>query len=651
MKMDEINIYNSFDAVAEKVPDNIAVKTPSGVCSYRELNAYADAVAMAMAAFKVDNNTIVGIYMTASVDYVAAVLATLKTGAVFMPILPEMPVKRVVDILNKTKPDVLVTIKALENNLHEMLRHPDIKKNPGSLMAIENDRDIQIQQTAANTAGHNAHSHIDQCFPINDASDKNGYIISTSGSTGEPKAILGSQKGLLHFLKWEMQEFGIDARHRISLLSPLTFDVSLRDIFIPLLSGGMLCIPDEATRRHPGELKQWLINNKITLVHIVPTMFRMLTQETGSPDPDKSVFPDLEYALIAGEPLFGADVNNWREYIGSYTKLVNLYGPSETTLAKCFYRIASKEYPSNSIIPLGQPIPDTALLILNNGKVCSTEEVGEIYIKTKYMSRGYFEAPLLTKSSFIKDPLSEDTDDIIYKTGDLGKTTSDGNLCFMGRADNQVKMFGNRIEIGEIEVALRNHPEIRQAAVAVKSDVFNNKRLVGYIISNNGKAPKVEPLKRFLKDRLPEYMIPAVFVTLKSLPLTHNGKVDRNALPEPDRIRPELEQVYMPPKTSFEKEITTTWCKILGVDKIGVHDNFFDLGGSSILAAKLSLILEEMLHMKIPVTHIYQFPTISYLSEALNHPQDTYRRDLNFNERARKKKDALIKQKRQRMRV
>jgi acyl carrier protein len=259
--------------------------------------------------------------------------------------------------------------------------------------------------------------------------------------------------------------------------------------------------------------------------------------------------------------------------------------------------------------------------IIKHDKPCQVDETGEIYIKTPFMTKGYYGAPGLNEMSFVQNPLVKDREDIVYKTGDQGRFMPDGGVRFEGRLDGQIKLYGNRVEIGEIEVVLRQYPQVREAAVAAKQDSYGNLRLVGYVVPEPGEKPTVESLRRFLGDRLPEYMIPAVFMMLMALPLTHNGKIDRGALPEPDRARPEMEQTYVSPSTALERTLTEIWCRVLGLDRIGINDNFFDLGGTSVLAVHLVTQVQQVLGIEVRIVKLFQYPNVSLMAKYLSQDQ------------------------------
>lgn len=267
------------------------------------------------------------------------------------------------------------------------------------------------------------------------------------------------------------------------------------------------------------------------------------------------------------------------------------------------------------------------------------------------MSKGYYNDPKLNEKSFVQNPLVKNQKDIIYKTGDLGKLMPDINLRFEGRVDEQIKLYGNRIEIAEIEVVLNQHPQVRQTAITLRDDAFGNKRLVAYVVTQPGEQPAIEALRGHIKDRLPDYMIPALFITLSALPLTHNGKIDRLALPEPDTTRPQMEQVYVSPSNGWEKTLSKIWSHVLGFNRIGVNDNFFDLGGNSILAAKLVVLVQEELGIELPIVKLFQYPKISLLAKFLSQNQSD---DLPFEkakDRAQRRRAVFLQHRRSKARV
>ncbi len=615
--MDEIFIHRMFENIVERFPLRIAVEDSVRRVTYDELNRYANRVAHALADLSVGSQKVVGIYLEASVEYVIAILSVLKAGAIFMPVNTRFPPERFSAILEKTKPITFLTNAALEDECSGKLMKFSHSVLPRYMLVFSEPGYFGIKDISGGVPRSLRVPFSDNNPRLDEGSDDSCYIVTTSASTGKPKAILGSQKGLSHFIRWEVDEFSLNEEIRVSLLSPITFDVSLRDIFVPLVTGGRLCIPDEETRHSPGKLLKWLNDKGITLLHIVPTLFRLLTQEIEDLASSPKELPSLSYALIAGEPLYGNDVIKWRRACGVRTELVNVYGPSETTLAKLFYRTRDKDFAPGEMIPIGKPIPDTEVLIVNDGKLCSVGETGEIYLKTPFMSKGYYNEPALTGKCFVENQFENEHTEIIYKTGDLGQYLPDKSVKFVGRLDGQIKLHGQRVEIEEIETALRQHPQVREAAVTARQDAFGNLRLVGYFVPKPGEKPEVESFRRVMERNLPDYMVPAVFVSLTALPLTHNGKIDRRALPEPEGIRPEMEQSYLPPSTVLEKALSEIWCRVLGLDRVGIYDNFFALGGNSLLATQVISRVNKVLRVDLTLRSFFAKPTIAGLSEEI----------------------------------
>jgi amino acid adenylation domain-containing protein len=648
--MDDWIIHSIFEDAKRRFPKNTAIKTDSREITYSELNACTNRVAHALINLGVDRQSIVGIYFQASVEYVVALLGVLKSGAIFMPLDTHNPAKRLGKILAKTNPIVIITGKHLEVELSKKLHKTELSRELSHLIVFKDSLDFNIRPFPEVDSAVAEGLDFPASNPSIVSNPEDGcYLITTSGSTGKPKIILGMHKGLSHFIKWEIEEFNLNENERVCQLSPVTFDVSLRDIFVPLSIGGTLYIPDENTRIDPGKLVRWLKESGISHVHIIPTIFRLITQEIESLNQRESAFPTIKHMLIAGEVLYGNDIDRWRKTVGTDVKLVNIYGPSETTLAKLFYRIEDKHIEPYESVPLGIPIADTEVLIVKNNKKCMIGEIGEIYIKTDFMSKGYYKAPELNVLAFIQNPLEKKKKDIVYKTGDLGKYLPDGRVQFAGRLDGQIKLHGIRIEITEIETVLGQHPQVRQAAVIDKNDVYGNIKLIGYIVPKPGKKPTIESLRRFVEDMLPEYMLPAMYVTLESLPLTQNGKIDRYSLPDPPRIRPEMEEIYIPPTTKLEKALCKIWTQLLNIDRIGKNDNLFYLGGTSLLTVRAVELVKKELGIDLPVTKIFQYPQISALVADISkdHHSDSFHEKIQ--KRAHRRMNSLSRRKRTRL--
>ena len=631
-------IHEYFKSISDNAPHCIAVHCAGEELTYEHLNWASDRVAIDLAGGGVDPGSIVGIYLEPSIEYVVSMIGILKAGGIFLPLNMSFPDVRLRAILDLSRAGTIITNGRLKHKLEGRLsaiRHHErkcsiyefddgmIRQKPvGSLV-----EDARAELVSIAAKRHPAGKEHDGC-----------YLLMTSGSTGEPKAILGSHLGLCHFIEWEISEFGLDKGARVSWLSHPTFDVSLRDVFVPLCCGGTLVIPEESVIQSPHALYQWFWDKKISLTHIVPTLFRLFTQAIKGRRADGRVLMDLKFALIAGEPLYGFDVIQWLNVVGDHVKLVNLYGPSETTLAKLFYPIEISKIEPNSIVPLGKPIPGARVFIMKDGKLCDVEEEGEIYIETKYRSKGYFGNADMTKAAFVRNPIDGGSPEPLYRTGDLGMMLRDGNVQFIGRADTQVKLHGMRIELGEIEVSLTQNPLVKMAAVSLGLDENGNQRMIAYAVPKSGAKLNVESLRQYLLERLPDYMTPNIYVILDALPLTPSGKIDRMNLPAPEMTRPQLAQEYAGATNRTEEDLAQIWSCVLEFKQIGIDDNFFDLGGNSILAAKLAEMISEHFNIELPIVKVFEFPKIRLLAEYISRKgfKETTLEDVE--KRARKRR-------------
>ncbi|MGH9333361.1 MAG: AMP-binding protein, partial [Vicinamibacteria bacterium] len=417
-----------------------------------------------------------------------------------------------------------------------------------------------------------------------------------------------------HFLSWQRERFGVGPGDRIPKLTSLAFDAVLRELFLPLTSGATLCLPENEAASL-DRLLTWMQSEEVTLLHTVPTFAGALLSER----PREVELPSLRAVFFSGEPLTSALVNRWREAFGARAELVNFYGPTETTMIKCFH-VVPEEAP-NGVQPLGSPLPATQALVLGRklGRR-GVGEVGEIALRTPFRTRGYLNRPEETSRAFVPNPHSGESDDLLYLTGDLGRHRSDGSIEILGRRDAQVKIRGARVELSEIEAACaRDRASSMAECAAVMSDSGEEPRLSLYLVPRAGKTVDVDELKKSLSETLPEYMVPSAFVVLDALPRTPSGKLDRKELPEPDwsiaRSR------YRAPRTPTEEELLSLWAELLSIanpERVSVDEDFFDLGGHSLLATRLVSRIRRQFRIEIPVRRVFETPTISGLSRAVD---------------------------------
>jgi len=429
------------------------------------------------------------------------------------------------------------------------------------------------------------------------------YLYFTSGSTGQPKGIAGQLASVEHFIDWEIRALQLGPGVRVSQLTGIGFDAYLRDLFVPLCAGGTMCIPaDSEIRKDSSKLIQWLQKERIEVVHCVPTVLRSILQELDG----KNRLPAIRYVLVAGEPLLPADVKQWYAVMPGKARLVNLYGATETTMTKFVYEVREHDAQRRSV-PIGNPMPGAAALVVDQrGNPCPIGVIGEIWIRTHYRSHGYYGKPDLTAEKFMPNPFTGDPNDLVYRTGDLGRLLRDGTFEFIGRKDGLVKLRGNRIELGEIESVLMQ-VGARQAAVTVMND-----RLVAYVVSECSG----QQLRSALRNHLPEYMLPSAVIVMPHLPTTPNGKLDRKALPKPDFI---LSANNRPARTADELLLCDLFTETLGVEQVGLDDNFFELGGHSLMATRLLSRIRTVLGIEVAIQTLFECPTVGELARQIRN--------------------------------
>jgi iturin family lipopeptide synthetase B len=590
MRYQSINSTISQNAL--RFPDKPAIKYGEQTVSYLQLEEQSNRIANLLHDGVKENRNVM-IMLDRSPRLIEVIVGVLKAGLVFVPINPLFPANRIRAMFRETPADWVVTSVEYYEKSREII---DTGENPPNVLLIDgNEGKNRLTSTAAELA-------FDPIY------NKHCYIYFTSGSSGTPKGVLGRQQSLVHFIQWEINEFNINENFNVSQLINPSFDPFLRDVFVPLMAGGASCIPDNDTLMNPVRLLKWLDRNRITLMHTVLSMFRVLVTAIESPD----CLSHLKYITLSGELLRGHDIKPFIKIFGNRIELINSYGPTETTLAKFFYRIKTGDR-EKTIIPVGKPIDGAQALILNqNMKKCLKGNTGEIYIRTPFISSGYFNDPALTRERFIKNPFSDNPRDIIYKSGDIGKVLPDGNIELVGRTDQQVKIRGIRIELGEIEHWLLAHASISDAVVvvaAIKSSAESH--LFAFIVS--GEEIPAKELKKHLAQYLPEYMIPGYFVRLEKIPLTPNGKKDRGALPFPKVTR---QKEYVAPRDGTEDILVRIWADVLGMKKemIGIEDDFFEIGGHSLSLMSMIAAIYKQLEVRIPLGDIFKRTTIKKIS-------------------------------------
>ena len=552
-------------------PQQIAVATAHRHHSYAELVGQARAVSAELARLGVRAGDVVAASGPRSFQIVSAMLGIFFHGAVLLTLDPKLPGERRRLMCREARAKLLL-FSGTGTDL------------PGELPSIE----LETLRT-----------HLCEGTPIDDAPEGGihpqapAFIFFTSGSTGAPKGVVGTHAGLAHFLDWQRRTFAVGRTDRGAQTIALSFDAVLRDVFLVLGAGGTLCIPAEEDLLDPAAILSWLAREQISLLHVVPSLLR--TWLTFRPEHLGQL--RLRYLFLSGEPVTDVLVQRCRECFGSGTQIVNLYGPTETTMVKCFHRLGPLQ---PGVQPVGQPMPQTQVLILNpRQRLCALEEPGHIAIRTPFRTLGYLNSPEATARAFIRNPFAAAADDLIYLTGDIGRYRADGVLEVMGRMDHQVKIRGVRVEPGEVEYAICQHPSVREATVKAHEDAAGGKSLAAYVVLAEATADRAEAIARLRRDlqrRLPEHLVPASFTLLERFPLTTTGKLDLNALPAPARGAHSIAEADLA-ATPLERCLVAIWAGVLGVPTVGVNDGFGALGGDSLTSVG---VLVEMERIGVP---------------------------------------------------
>jgi amino acid adenylation domain-containing protein len=597
--MNRFSILELLSESFNRFRQRIAIEWKGTRISYDELETRANEIATRLISSGADKESLVAVRLENSLHVIPTMIGIWKAGCIFVPLDQNNPERRLTAMLSLVKPAWVVS----ESQFLDLL---DRVYPPGQ----KKFRLIQLSEgklEPGSDAGAGPNTSMTRNAPAF-APDDLCYLYFTSGSTGSPKAIAGRYKSIAHFVEWEIETFKVDETCRVAQFTHPAFDAFLRDVLVPLCVGGTVCIPDgRETILLTSSLIEWIDEHRISVIHCVPSLFRMILNQELRPE----YFRSLRYVMLAGERLFPADVKRWMDVYGERVQLVNFYGPTETTMIKFFHLITRADAERKSI-PIGKPMTGARAIVVGaDGKSCPPGAVGEIYIRTPYRSLGYYHAPELTAQVFVPNPFSTDPHDIVYKTGDLGRVQTDGDFEFLGRKDHQIKIRGLRVELGEIESSLRSCTGVNDAVVIEATDSNGEPYLCAYVVTDEGLEP--ETLRDHLLLELPANLVPSVFVKLDAMPLTLNGKIDRRALPAPEKRR-SRKAVYVAPRTLTEEMLVNIWTDLLGVDPIGVDDDFFELGGHSLLATQLMSRLRVDFQVELPLGALFENPTIAKLS-------------------------------------
>jgi amino acid adenylation domain-containing protein len=581
-RLPEISVPDRVREQAARRPDAQAVASSSSALTYAALDQDANRLANYLIKLGVGRETIVGLCLNRSTESVMCALAVLKAGGAYLPLDPALPVERLRFMLNDAAPRVLITSEDLAEQL---------SGSAWTVVGIDSDPNIKACSS----------NHPD----VEISGDQLAYVIYTSGSTGQPRGVEITHANLLNLVKWHQREFAVTAHDRASHVAGVGFDAAVWEVWPYLTAGASLELPDETTRIAPALLCDWLVERRIT-ISFLPTALaeRIMILEWPANT-------ELRFLLT------GADTLHRYPSAQVPFALVNNYGPTECTVVATSGRVQPTDS-ANSLPTIGRPIANTKVYILDdNLQPVPASVAGELWIGGAGVARGYRNRPDLTAEKFVSDPFSAGPSTRLYKSGDRACYLDDGEIAYLGRLDQQIKILGHRIEPVEIEATIDRHPAIASSVVIACGSACEAKRLTGYLLMRNGNTLAAAELRDFLLSSLPDYMVPSMFVKLQSLPLTANGKVDRSALPAPSPDNTLRDEVFTPPRTPIEKRLAMILCSVLNLNEVSVNDNFFLLGGHSLLGTQLIVKIRATFGVDLALRRLFDTPTISELSSEI----------------------------------
>ncbi len=585
-------LHRLFEEQVGRTPDSIAVSFAGRDVGYAELNGRANQLARHLRRCGVGPGTIVGVYLDRSPDVVTSLLAVLKAGGAYLPLDPGYPKEWLSFVLTETRTSLVLTQATLVPGLALTAARP---------ICLDSDWQEIASQSADNLSDPADPGHL-------------AYVIYTSGSTGRPKGVEITHRGLVNFTTWAARTFELGPGDRVLQFASLSFDSAAEEIFPALVTGAALVLRTDTMLGSVVGFLQTCQEWGITVLDLPTAYWHELTDALATHDLELA--SPLRLMIIGGEAAQPERLAQWHKRVRGRVRLVNTYGPTETTVvaSSCELTPGAQQETRSSDVPIGRPIANVTTYVLDDRLQPVPVGVrGELYIGGAGLARGYHARPDLSAERFVPNPFGDRPGERLYRTGDLARYRPDGQLEFLGRADSQVKVRGFRIETGEIEAALREHGAVRDVAVVCQETGPGDKRLAAYVVAAQASGGAGHDWRGYLRDRLPEYMLPAAFVQLEALPRTANGKVDRAALPPPDGATTELE--FTEARSPLEELVTTIWCDVLDVARISVHANFFELGGHSLLATQVMSRLRETLKVEIPLRKLFDAPTIAGLAE------------------------------------
>jgi amino acid adenylation domain-containing protein len=585
MDLPHLSVQDWFFAVAQRQPEAVAIQAPGRVCCYGRLAELARATADALRRAGATTGSLVAVADTDPVQFVANLIGVLAVGGVATPFDAAWPAQRSTLLLEIAQPPFAVGAGA------------------GDLIEVKPEW-LAIQAVAASAEA----PQIATTDTWTAEADSPCYVFFTSGSTGRPKGIVGRTIGVAHFIDWEIRTFDVGPEDVVPMLTSPGFDAVLRDIFTPLCAGARIAaVDDRGILADPDALATWLDEVGATVWHTTPSLLRRVLQVPGLR------LPRLRRAFTAGEALLPSDAAAWLAAFGGSAELVNLYGPSETTMVKLFHRVTPKDA-ERARVPIGRPMEGCRAIILNDaGAPAASGVVDEIYLRTPFRSLGYLRQPDLTRAVFVTNPLTGQAEDVIYRTGDLGRMDETGVFEFFGRVDWQLKIRGVRVEPTEVEGVLRRHPDVLDLAVVGHEFGEGDLRLCAYVVLRAGAS--IDAIRAFAAERLMEAMVPSLFAPIDRIPRNSNGKLERAALPDPNVVLAEIE--HLDPRTPVEQAVVDILRETLEIERVSVTANFFTIGGHSLLVMQVLSRIEEAFGVAPPLAEVLENPTAETMAAVL----------------------------------
>jgi len=582
----ESALHQLIERQVERTPDSVAVEFEAQTLTYRQLNSRANQLAHFLRKQGAGPDVLVGVSLDRSLDMVVALLGVLKAGAAYVPLDPTYPADRLAFMVEDSGLKVLLTQESLL---------PLWSGSPAQLVALDRDRSAITAEPAEDPA-------------VALRPDNLAYVIYTSGSTGRPKGVQIPHRAVVNFVLSMQSKPGFSAADNLLAVTTISFDIAGLEIHVPLSVGARIVLASRQSAMDGKTLAQLIEAHRITVLQATPVTWRLLVESGWQGKSDLKV--------LCGGEAFPHDLAD--ALLSRSASVWNMYGPTETTIWSTCERVR----PSNGPVLIGQPIANTQTYILDSGlQVVPMNVVGELYIGGDGLARGYLNRPELTAERFISHPFL--LGDRLYRTGDLARVLTTGQIECLGRVDHQVKIRGFRIELGEIETAIADFPAVRQSVVVAREDAPGDKRLVAYVVPSDPAKFQPADLRDWLKQRLPPYMVPAALVALPALPLTNNGKIDRKALPTPEQASASANGQFSAPRTQTEKAMATIWEQVLGIEKVGIHDNFFDLGGHSLLAVNLFAQITQAFGSTLSLNTLFETPTVEDLARFIDDQRES----------------------------